>query len=273
MSLLLDQHLYMAEQETFHKFFNCWITEQDCLLQELTSAAASNDDDTVLRPLVVRVLQHYEHYYGAKSRWARDDIFSMFSPSWTTTLENAFLWIGGWRPSMAFHLLFSKSGLQLEQALEVLIRGLCSGDLADLSPAQVSQADNLQRHTIREEKEITEEMAKHQETIADPSMVELSHEVSELLRNGGGFGGEAETERLESNIAAKEKRLKEILQRADDLRLRTLKGVVDILTPVQAVHFLIAAAELHLRLHDWGRRRDAVHAAANNQPDDGLRGP
>jgi hypothetical protein len=45
-------------------------------------------------------------------------------------------------------------------------------------------------------------------------------------------------------------------QLAFDLLLRALKGVLEILTPIQAVHFLIAAAELHSRLHDWGKKKD-----------------
>ena len=51
--------------------------------------------------------------------------------------------------------------------------------------------------------------------------------------------------------------MEEILHNADDLRLRTLKVILDIVTPMQAVQFLIAAAELHLRFHDWGKKKDA----------------
>jgi len=80
-------------------------------------------------------------------------------------------------------------------------------------------------------------------------------QVSELLRSAE-TACEAEEERVDSTLAAKEKRLTEIFQKADDLRLGTLKGVLEILTPVQAVHFLIAAAELHSRLHDWGKKKD-----------------
>ena len=34
------------------------------------------------------------------------------------------------------------------------------------------------------------------------------------------------------------------------------------LKPVQAVHFLIAAAELHLKVHEFGKSKDAAAAAA-----------
>ncbi|KAL3584195.1 hypothetical protein D5086_015256 [Populus alba] len=220
-------------RETFRKFFECWLGEQNNYLEQLISTCKDYDHNrknspqssqATLQPLINRVLEHYEHYYRSKSRWAKDDVLSMLSPSWTSTLEHAFLWIGGWRPTVAFHLLYSKSGHQLEAQLHELICGLGTGDLGDLSASQLTRVDQLQRKTVREENELTEKLAKHQETVADSSMVELAHE--------------------------------EILQMADDLRLRTIKSVIEILTPIQAVHFLIAAAELHLRLHDWGKKGD-----------------
>lgn len=143
-----------------------------------------------------------------------------------------------------------------------------TGDLADLSPSQLVRIDELQRNTIRDEKELTEKLAKQQETVADTSMVELSHVVTELLSQdeSGRSPGGIEEERVNSTLAPKENGLEEILEKADNLRLRTLKSVIDILTPTQAVHFLIAAAELHLRLHEWGKRRDAKNNQADEAP-------
>ncbi|CAN0891106.1 Protein DOG1-like 3 [Linum grandiflorum] len=192
-------------------------------------------------------MDHYEHYYKVKSAWAHHDVKSMLSPSWRSSLEDAFLWIGGWRPSMAFHLLYSKSGLQLETKLHDLIRGLTTADLSDISAAQLRRIDELQRATIRDEKVIAEKMAKVQESVADSNMVDLSHMMNDRMND-----------RVDSALAIKEKKLEEILRVADDLRLETLRAIVDVLTPIQAVHFLIAVAELHLRLRDWGKRRDAA---------------
>lgn len=259
------------ERENFDKFFEFWLVEQDQNLQDLISAVKdhqriTNNDAAVSGSLIERVVKHYEHYYRAKSTWAKQDVLGMLSPSWLSSLEDAFLWIGGWRPSMAFHLLYSKSGLQLEARLGDLIRGMVTGDLADLSQEQMTRVDTLQRRTIWEEKEITEKMAKHQETVADSSMVELSHVVT-IMRSGGEAdrnGGEVERERVESTLAPKEEGLEVLLQRADDLRLKTLKAIVDILTRIQAAHFLIAAAELHLRLHEWGKRKEASSHGDHN---------
>lgn len=99
------------------------------------------EDDRILRPLVERVIVHYENYYRAKSRWAKNNILTMYNPTWRSSLEDAFMWVGGWRPSMAFHLLYSKSGIQLESRLIELVRGFSTGDLGDLSPIQLEQVN------------------------------------------------------------------------------------------------------------------------------------
>lgn len=248
-------------RETFHKFFECWISEQNSYLEELLTAANNHNqtenDDAVLIPLIQRVVRHYEQYYQAKSNWEKRDAISMFSPTWRSKLEDAFLWIGGWRPTLAIHLLYSKSGIQLEAKIGDLIRGLTTGDLGDISPNQMNRIDELQKKTIHEERVLTEKFAKEQESVADRSMVELSNAVSEMIRaENGGDDGENE-EKVDSMLDEKKHNLEELLHMADDLRLETLKAVLEILKPIQAVYFLVAAAELHLRLHEWGRKRDA----------------
>lgn len=264
----------LQERESFHKFFECWISEQNQYLEELVSACKEQEehhlhhpDDQLMevevRPLLHRVVQHYEHYYRAKARWGKTDILSMFNPTWRSSLEDAFLWIGGWRPSMAFHLLYSKSGLQLEAGLDHLMQGLSTNDLGDLSPDQLVQVDQLQKETIQKEKDITEKLAKQQETVADSSMVELAHAVTEAMREGD-VGRATDEGRVDAALAPKQDGLVEILHMADELRLETLKKVIGILTPMQAVHYLIAAAALHLRVHEWGKKRDARHHENGN---------
>lgn len=250
------------ETITFQNFFEFWTVEQSQHLENLISASNNYKSyhptqSTDLTSLINRVINHYVQYYDEKLKWIKHNALSMIFPSWLSPLEDAFLWIGGWRPSMAFHLLYSKSGLQLEAQLGDLIRGLTTGDLADLSPSQLTRFDDMQRRTINEEKVLTEKMAKQQETVADSSMVELSHVVSELIRSEEMIGGRRVEERVESSLKEKEERFGELMRKADKLRLRTLKEVVGILSPIQAVHFLIAAAELHLRLHQWGKERDS----------------
>lgn len=252
-----------AAAPAFPEFFESWLIEQRSHLEELISAVAVAGSgataDHALEQKIELVVEHYEQYYRAKSSWAGGgNAVTMFKPSWRSSLEDAFMWSGGWRPSTAFHLLYSKSGLQLEVKLDEILRGAVYNieDLGDLSHSQIQMVDLLQRETIREEKQIAEMLAKQQEAVADSSMVELSHASTEALRYGAAadVGG-----RIAAALARKEEGMERVLLAADGLRLKTLKKVIGILTPRQAVHFLIAAAELHLRLHEWGKTRDAVH--------------
>ncbi|EYU23363.1 hypothetical protein ABFS82_01G062800 [Erythranthe guttata] len=256
----------VEEHVSFHMFFDSWIVEQNHHLQKLVSAskewggggggvAFDVSGRSVLIPVVEQVVHHYEHYYKTKSMWAKKDILSMFSPTWTHSLEKAFMWVGGWRPATAIHLLYSKCGLQLEAAFEgdYLPRGLNTGDLGDLSHSQMVRVDELHKSTLWEEKMITEKLAKQQETIADSSMVGLTTELMIRVEEHD----HDQQVVVDAALASKEKGLVVILQMADDLRLKTLKGLILILTPIQGVHFLIAAAELHLKIHEWGKNRDA----------------
>ncbi|KVI00482.1 protein DOG1-like 3 [Cynara cardunculus var. scolymus] len=251
--------------QSFHRFFDSWLVELHNNLEQLVSAANRHHDDehiqdnsSVLSPLIEKTVGHYEEYYKAKSDGAKGDVISMFSPTWLTKLEDSFLWIAGWRPTTAIHLLYSKSGIQLEGRIADLVPLLPVGDLGDLTSNQINQIDELQRKTVREERKISEKMAKLQESVADTPMVNLSNEESEKNRNGNDDGGRNGDRKVDSALEPKKDELEEVLHKADGLRMETLKSVVEILTPMQAVYFLIAAAELHLRLHDWGKKSDAV---------------
>jgi hypothetical protein len=50
--------------------------------------------------------------------------------------------------------------------------------------------------------------------------------------------------------------MRRVLEMADELWLKTICGVVVLLRLAQAVHFLLTVAELHLAVHDFGRRKD-----------------
>lgn len=253
-----------TQRQPFHRFFDCWLGELSSTLEQLVSAANHHkddddiEDDSDLYSLIGKAVGHYEEYYKAKSDGAKGDVLSMFTPTWLTKLEDAFLWIAGWRPTMAIHLLYSKSGMQLEARLSDQIPLFSCGDLGDLTSNQMFRIDELQKKTIREERAVTEKMATLQESSADTDMVDLSNTVSERVRKKKIDGGREIDGIVESVIEEKKNELEKVLHMADVLRMETLKSVVEILTPLQAVYFLIAAAELHLRLHEWGQKMDAA---------------
>jgi hypothetical protein len=77
-----------------------------------------------------------------------------------------------------------------------------------------------------------------------------------MVELAAGGGGGVDAEAMESEMKTKADGMKRVLGMADTLRLDTMKEVVALLSPVQAVHFLIADAELHLAVHHFGRRKD-----------------
>lgn len=257
--------------DDFGGFFDKWLREQEQDLQELRSTSKACTESTHPRNeltqnacvLVEQVLDHYKSYYRVKSESVKKDVLHMLAPAWRSVLEQAFLWIGGWRPSVAFHLLYTVVGLQLEAGLAELMAGLKTGDLGDLSSSQIIRVSELHMETVAEERELTETLASLQETVADSSMVQLSRLATEITREPESMTQDRVTTEsihklVELTLGTKEDKLKEIFGKADGLRMKTLRNVVDILSPIQAVHFLIGAAELHLRVHECGKNKDAV---------------
>ncbi|KAD5802525.1 hypothetical protein E3N88_13885 [Mikania micrantha] len=251
-----------TQTQIFNRLFDCWLDQLNTILKQLVLAANNhepndNKDDSSLRLLIAQSVEHYEDYNRVKSDAAKGDIISLFPPTWLTSLEDAFMWIAGWRPTTVIHLLYSKSGIQLEARLTGLTPMFSEGDLGDLSLSQINLVDDLQKKTIREERKISERMATVQESAADRNMVKLSNVMSEMIREENEDGVRDCDQQVESTLDTKTDALEEVIHMADCLRMETLKAVIEILTPIQGVYFLIAAAELRLRLHDWGLKKDA----------------
>lgn len=90
----------------------------------------------------------------------------------------------------------------------------------------------LQCETVKEENAMTEELSEWQD------------DASELVMG------------TVSDLDQRIRRLAEIVHRADDLRLRTITGVMELLSPLQQAEFLIAAAELRTGVSGWGTTHD-----------------
>ncbi|KAI3947244.1 hypothetical protein MKX01_019897 [Papaver californicum] len=77
-----------------------------------------------LRSLVSQVLTHYQQYYSVKAAAAHEDVYIMFAPPWFSSYELTYLWLTGFKPSVAFKIL-DKSVTQDElpdEQLEALYR-------------------------------------------------------------------------------------------------------------------------------------------------------
>ncbi|KAH7512660.1 hypothetical protein FEM48_Zijuj12G0114500 [Ziziphus jujuba var. spinosa] len=225
---------------SFTNFYESWFDHLQHLLHQLSSAPRppiEPQHHLDLLNLVHKVMNHYSEYYTVKSLAADRDPLSVFSAPWATTLERSLHWIAGWRPTTAFHLVYSESSILFESRIVDILRGLRTGDLGDLSPNQFRRVSELQCETVKEENAITDELSEWQDS------------ASELVN---GF----------TDLNEKIRRLADILRKADDLRLRTVRRVVEMLTAQQAVEFLIAAAELQFGIRGWGLNHDRLRGNA-----------
>ncbi|OVA07255.1 Transcription factor TGA like domain [Macleaya cordata] len=221
---------------SFDRFYDLWLHQLQLLLHQLVTAPKPHTDEqhSHTTQLIDRVMTHYDDYCRIKTHAAKHDPFSIFAASWTTSLERSLHWISGWRPTTIFHLVYTESSVRFEAQLIDHLRGRRTGDLGDLSPSQLGRVSELQCQTVREENEISAELAHWQESAGD--LVSLFT-----------VDDEPNTERLVM-----------VLEKAEDLRLKTIKTVVEILTPQQAVEFLIAAAELQFGVRGWGLDTDQM---------------
>lgn len=204
-----------------------WIGQQYLIRDELIQARGSLDP-AQLGSLINRVLSRYEAYYRARFDVARSDPVRACSCPLATNLERATYWMSGWRPNILIQLLYTESGFKFEAQLNELLSGAHSGDIGDISPSQLLLIDELQRRTIEAEVEIDEELGRIQEMAPDPFLP------------------------WDSDLDLKLEELGNVIIKADELRMRTLRGVVGILDPLQAVDLLVAAADLDIGVRGLG---------------------
>ncbi|CAL2251968.1 unnamed protein product [Prunus armeniaca] len=229
--------------------FKEWMELQEQDLSELLQALKldpQNKDQ--LKHLAEKGIRHFQDYINKRTQLARRDVSAFFSPTWCTSWENSLLWIAGCRPSLFFRLVYVLGGSKMESKLSEFLQDTREGSLGEvLTCSQLVVVNSLQSKTIREEERLTGELAVLQENIADQPIAMIAKGLSQL----GEMNREVE-EALDEHGQA----MVRILEEADQLRLSTVKELVNILTPLQAVDFLVASKKLHLCVHKWGRNRD-----------------
>lgn len=217
---------------SFQRFYETWFEQLHQLMNQLNRAPRQPTAEEENHQLVQKVMSHYSEYYRVKSIVAKQDILSVFAAPWATTLERSLHWIAGWRPTTAFHLIYTEASIRFESQIFDILRGLRNGDLGDLSPAQFRRVSELQCETVREENAITDELSEWQDGASD-FVGMRSH----------GDGGKMEV-------------LVRVVEKADQLRLKTIEKLVELFTPRQAAEFLIAAAHLQFGVRALGATYD-----------------
>jgi hypothetical protein len=183
----------------------------------------------------------------------------MAADLWRTPFERAFSWIGGFRPSVMFLLIYSQIGVQTSQSLTALLEGQEASSLASLTSSQLTALSTSQEQTIRFEEQLSSQLAETQTTMPaqplPPGAVPTN--LSRQDSGTGSSGSTADSEEvanpdpdarrrtaLTDDATRRLQGLKRLLQEADRLRRETLRQVVSILNPIQALQFYKGLGEL-----------------------------
>ncbi|MCO5609016.1 hypothetical protein L7F22_063236 [Adiantum nelumboides] len=266
--------------ERYEDFYSSWTRTQGALLKELEEAVGSDMKEIDLFQQVKKLSEHYETYYKAKEMASHQDILQTVTPDWRSPLEKAFLWLGGWRPSLAFQLVYALAGQQIEAELAEFLNGVDTPTFASLTSSQLSQISELQTATNKQEENLSNEMAVLQQSFSDQPLLSLAqahclvqaeegkngsqtsssdeddaaHGGDDHIGGGGDNGGSDgdNDDGLGNAVQEKLVSLQEIATQADALRLTTLKKVLDVLDTYQKAQYLIAAGKLQVALRDIG---------------------
>ncbi|XP_043699070.1 protein DOG1-like 4 [Telopea speciosissima] len=243
-------------QDKFSEFYEQWVNQHEVNLKELLSVPrdpSSSSNEQLHRALVSKVVIHYKQYYTVKWASAKDDVLGFFSPTWFSSLENAYHWITGWKPSMLFRLITSLRQTRVPGA-----------NLVDMTEEQLEKIQELLIQIRIEEDRVDREMERQQVSIADKPMVDLSRLATQV--NNGEVVGELD-KYVDVTLSSLLAGLENVMKMADCVRLMALKGVLEVLNPLQSVDFLAAIAMLQIQLRVVGKRRDHAKMMTLNQKD------
>ena len=226
--------------ERFSEFFEKWICQLDDYLQQLLRVSKQSLSAAEQQALVSKLTAHYKEFYTVKWTAAHEDVHAFYCPVWLSKLENAYLWLTGWKPSVIFRLVESMRRTRVP-----------GPGLAELTGQQLRKIEQLRMKIKFEEEKDEMEMERQQVALAERKMVELVR-MATRIRNGelvGQVDGLVEVA-LKVILAG----LERIMKAADCVRLKTLKGVLDVLNPSQSVDFLAGTCMLQIQLRQWGQK-------------------
>ncbi|KAL7591328.1 protein DOG1-like 4 [Lactuca sativa] len=218
-------------EEKFCEFYEKWVCQLEEYLRFLVQDYTHESD---YENLVAKMTTHHKNYYKFKWAAAHEDVCAFFSPVWLTPFENAYLWVTGWKPSAVFRFVDSLR--------------LTGTGLVDLTEEQVKRIEGLRMKIKMEEEKVEREMERQQVGMADRRMVEMVR----YMRYGGGVGGGDAV----AVVAVKGLLggLERVMKMGDCVRLKTLKGLLDLMNPKQCVELLAAQSMFHVELRKWGKK-------------------
>ncbi|KAM3394064.1 protein DOG1-like 3 [Capsicum galapagoense] len=241
------------------KLYESWMNNQQEELKELQNfiirARNSSTNDVELHELLQKIMGNFQGYVNGRNRLARVDVSPFYAPTWCTPLENSVLWIGGCRPSSFIRHIYALSGIEIESRIAEYLQGIKIGDFSQLSAKQITMIDKLQRQIIIEENKLSSRLASLQEDVVDQPIA-MAAKICDRIEQAG------ESEKEPLNKLGED--MANLLEEADELRMKSLKEILGILTPIQGVEYLAAAKRIRLCLQQWGKKREQEHNSNSN---------
>ncbi|XP_047320780.1 protein DOG1-like 2 [Impatiens glandulifera] len=224
------------------RFTGCymdWIEQQKQDLDELNHALlTSANDDANLRVVIGRILDHFHDFLHRRLELVLIDAPTLLCKYWSSiNLERSILWMGECRPTMSIRLVLAICRME---TVASLLGGVRTGNLGELDYYQLNSINTLLLKTVEDEDALHSKMASFQERTWDEPLIRI-------VRNANRVG--EWTEEVSKALDVYAANLGDLLKEADKLRMDTLKDLVEILTPFQAVDMLISSKKLQLSLH------------------------
>ncbi|KAH9303974.1 hypothetical protein KI387_008378, partial [Taxus chinensis] len=215
----------------------------------LRAALGALTSDSELRQLLNGFLAHY--CSSTLKPHSINESLQIMSGCTYTQLETAFTWLGRWRPTSATSLVASIMSPEKAKMMTTLldISNLSVSDMT-LSESQWKELNKLQHIISWAERKLSNQHADFQMLVADPKMVKALH-------SGVGLKGVMDMAKGQEIVYSKLADLHNLLVKADQLRLQTLKELYDFLTPTQAAVCTIVACDFLLALKSAGMRRES----------------
>ncbi|KAJ7267051.1 hypothetical protein O6H91_15G075600 [Diphasiastrum complanatum] len=220
--------------ESYNAWLAMWwanLKTQVRLLRSALKAVPGAQLDLELNTLLSDCLALYNTSWKISNK----DVPDVISGQHSSSLEAAFMWLGGWRPTSALVLVNTVLGGD-SQGNKKFDSKAPESLTSELSEKQLSNMKNLQKHTRQAEQELSNEFAVFQMLVADQPMVEVL--VSEAASSKSNYSDAHKV------IELKIQKLQELLKQAVSLRIQTLQELLNLLTPVQAARCSVTAFEL-----------------------------
>ncbi|XP_017251194.1 protein DELAY OF GERMINATION 1 [Daucus carota subsp. sativus] len=224
--------------QSFQRYSEKWEEELRQLVKNLKNSrkqtATAEENYTRLLRVVEKVIAHLTEYYRVKSIQTHKNVLSVMPLPSSTSIERSLYWMNGWRPTDAGRIIYAEA-IRLENKNDILHRLYTRANLGNLSPLQFRSIAFTHCEADRTQDRISADLFTWQK---DVSKAVINMEE----------GVDFDNKMLE--------RLVDLQQSADELRVKTIEGMVEALTPPQAVDFLLIVTQLHLGLHVFGLSHD-----------------